>query len=376
MTTETYAIQNRRSGDPRTIDSPSLWRRIHDRLRLCPDTEPEQNLVRLIITSFFFFYTIAYALWNDVPIHPFSLALGIYIGYTLVIFVWIYYSPKKSVLRRILYTLGDRGMTTAGLLLFGEWITPAYVLYLWLDVGNAARYGRQYLYLSTVCSTIGFGLVLFYNEYWQSLGLLGIGLWFGIMSSPYYAGLFLRRLNEANERLNELATHDSLTQLPNRAFLYERLNEAIAAAERHKRTFVVLFVDLDDFKQVNDSRGHAAGDEALRAAARQLSESVREADTVARLGGDEFVILLLDAADNERRHIDIGNNIRDALRLYTPDRLSASIGIATYPSCGTDAETLVRHADRAMYAAKRAGKQQCHVCRHPFILSAATCKGV
>lgn len=341
------AIENR-------SDTRSHWRRLLTRFRECPDTEVEQNVVRIVLTALLLIYTISYGSTAA------TYVVAAYIGYGIVVFVWIYFSPSKSIVRRVLHTLGDRGVITWVLLTDGAWASPAYILYIWVDIGNAARYGRSFLYLSTTCSAVGFGIVLLFNDYWRSLGPLAIGLWLGILMAPYYAGLFLRRLNVANERLNEIATRDALTRLPNRPFLYHRLNKAIANSQRHGRQFAVLFVDLDDFKKINDSHGHEAGDDALQAAARVLRNAVRQADTVARLGGDEFVIVMLDTKNQDLYRV--GEDIREALRTATAEPLSASIGIAIFPFCGTDAETLVRHADHAMYTAKNARKQGCHVC--------------
>ena len=156
------------------------------------------------------------------------------------------------------------------------------------------------------------------------------------------------------------ATHDLLTGLPNRALFLDRLAQAIRRAERHSDRLAVMFVDLDKFKIINDTLGHATGDELLRTVAAHLKQCVRASDTVARLGGDEFVLLL----DNP-----LGRNTpaviaeRIAARLGEPVMLggqehvvTGSIGISMYPEDGTKAEALLRQADIAMYRAKEAGR--------------------
>lgn len=166
----------------------------------------------------------------------------------------------------------------------------------------------------------------------------------------------------AAQRLEYLATHDSLTGLPNRMLLVDRLSHAIARAEREEEMVALLFVDLDGFKQINDSFGHAAGDELLRAVAKRIAGCVRGADTVGRLGGDEFAVIL-----EALRHADgaasIAGHIIDRLR--EPFRLansvvsiSASIGITICPFDTKDVDRLLIDADRAMYAAKAAGKNR------------------
>ncbi len=167
---------------------------------------------------------------------------------------------------------------------------------------------------------------------------------------------------EAERRMEYVATHDALTDLPGRALIQTRIGQLIRRAERSGQLFAVMFVDLDDFKGVNDSLGHEQGDRFLRLVARRLQEVLRAEDTVGRLGGDEFVILTaalvtpLDAAliaDKLLRALTAPYLLEDHT-LYS----SASIGVALYPQDGRDVDTLLRHSDAAMYQAKRAGRGQ------------------
>jgi diguanylate cyclase (GGDEF)-like protein/PAS domain S-box-containing protein len=161
-------------------------------------------------------------------------------------------------------------------------------------------------------------------------------------------------------RMSYLAQHDSLTDLPNRILLSDRLTQAIALAHRSGKKLAVLFLDIDRFKHINDSLGHAIGDRLLQSVAQRLLACVRRSDTVSRQGGDEFVILLPEVA-----HADDAAAIADVilLALSTPHHIAkhdlhvtASVGIATYPDDGTDAETLMQNADLAMYDAKDSGR--------------------
>ena len=160
-------------------------------------------------------------------------------------------------------------------------------------------------------------------------------------------------------RVTRSADLDSLTELPNRALMLDRLAQALATAKRHERRLAVLFMDLNNFKQVNDSLGHAMGDEVLKVVAHRLVAAVRDADTVCRYGGDEFVILLTEITEPA----DAGRIADDLiLALAAPSRigdqvmrLSASIGIAIHPDDGDDIQTLLDRADVAMYTAKRQG---------------------
>jgi diguanylate cyclase len=173
-------------------------------------------------------------------------------------------------------------------------------------------------------------------------------------------------LEAANRQLRHLATHDALTGLPNRVLLDDRLAQAIAHADRDRQQFAVLVLDLDRFKQVNDSFGHRAGDELLSEVGRRLSGLVRTIDTVARLGGDEFVLVVNPASDKAHAE-EVGKRAIEALQ--APVRIagidvyvSPSIGIAFYPGDGITAETLLAHADAAMYCAKQRGRNtlQCY----------------
>jgi diguanylate cyclase (GGDEF)-like protein/PAS domain S-box-containing protein len=163
-----------------------------------------------------------------------------------------------------------------------------------------------------------------------------------------------------SERIKHLAFHDPLTGLPNRTLLLERLGQLILAAGRNQRPAAVLFLDLDGFKQINDTLGHEIGDDLLKAVAQTLLDQVRQGDTVARLGGDEFVIVL-DSPENavevERIATRIISSVgQDRVLRGNPVRVGISIGIALFPQAGASADALLAAADAAMYRAKHAGK--------------------
>lgn len=163
------------------------------------------------------------------------------------------------------------------------------------------------------------------------------------------------------EKLQSMARYDPLTQLGNRTLLNERLQHAVQQADRHGDRLAVLYLDLDKFKQVNDSLGHAAGDTLLQEVARRLKACVRAMDTVARIGGDEFVVLLErihgdDDADRVAQAIDQALKVPVFLEGRSW-RISSSIGIARYPDDASDLAQLFRHADQAMYAAKKRNRE-------------------
>jgi diguanylate cyclase (GGDEF)-like protein/PAS domain S-box-containing protein len=161
-------------------------------------------------------------------------------------------------------------------------------------------------------------------------------------------------------RMSYLAQHDPLTGLPNRVLLNDRLNQAIALARRHRQLLAVLYLDVDRFKHINDSLGHAVGDRLLQSIARRLLACVRSTDTVSRPGGDEFVVLLSEVACAEDA-LRIADKILAAMtapqRIDQQDlRVTVSLGIGVYPDDGTNAETLLKKADLAMLRAKAHGR--------------------
>jgi diguanylate cyclase len=169
-------------------------------------------------------------------------------------------------------------------------------------------------------------------------------------------------IERSNAEMAHFANHDFLTNLPNRMQLADRISQAIALAKRHNDKLAVLFLDLDRFKTVNDTYGHAVGDELLRAVAHRLKSMIRSSDTVSRQGGDEFVMLLGEVNDEnllslkiEKLHevitapYDIAGNSLD---------IGSTIGISVFPKDGEDTETLLRNADTAMYHAKKRGRNK------------------
>ncbi len=188
----------------------------------------------------------------------------------------------------------------------------------------------------------------------------------------HYVGV-LRDTSERQryeEQLAHRATHDELTGLPNRQLLQDRLEQAILNAERYHRQAGVIFVDLDDFKLVNDSLGHSAGDLALREIGARLQRVIRDTDTAGRFGGDEFVVVLTEQLEEDGMHRVIRRIVDAVTRPMdiagVSHTLTPSIGYCRYPDDGRDAETLLMHADVAMYQAKRQGRNQAVRYRSEF----------
>jgi diguanylate cyclase len=206
------------------------------------------------------------------------------------------------------------------------------------------------------------------NSTWMgaAIGLFALGLLCLTLVAALYDAFLQSRaqahaaLAKANAELAHQATHDALTGLPNRVVFMDRLGRDIARGARDGNRFAVMVLDLDRFKDINDSLGHHAGDQLLKRVAERLTATLRDVDTVARIGGDEFLLLIANAG--ERREIE-AVAARAASAVGAPFRIegsdvhtSASIGVSVYPLDSTVAAELVAHADEAMYAAKRNGR--------------------
>jgi diguanylate cyclase (GGDEF)-like protein len=200
---------------------------------------------------------------------------------------------------------------------------------------------------------------------WAALGSLLAVILTGLLGRMSWQ-LAQGRLRESEaklehaERVEYLAYHDGLTGLPNRSMFSKLLSQSISEAHRYGRHLAVAFLDLDRFKQINDTLGHEAGDQLLQEVATRLKGCVRESDTVARLGGDEFVVLLPQMEDEKHAALVAQKILAAAAKPFTlvgqEFRVTASIGISTYPQDGLDEQTLTKNADIAMYQAKAEGR--------------------
>ena len=171
--------------------------------------------------------------------------------------------------------------------------------------------------------------------------------------------------------LESLALHDALTGLANRRLLTDRISAAIANARRNNNAMAVVYLDLDGFKQVNDTLGHGHGDALLKMVAERLLAAVREEDTAARLGGDEFMIALWHIR-NVGDVVTVASKLIESLSMpYVIEdnivSVTTSAGVGIYPTDGTDADTLMNRADAALYAAKRAGKNAFRISEQPDV---------
>ncbi|MBH3423461.1 MULTISPECIES: sensor domain-containing diguanylate cyclase [Pseudomonas] len=202
----------------------------------------------------------------------------------------------------------------------------------------------------------------FRNRYLRKDGSVVHILWAAFWSADVGARIGVARditaLTQAEEELRFLAHHDPLTALTNRSLFNDRLDSALRNARRQKSTLALLFLDINDFKGINDVHGHVAGDRVLCTIARRLEACVRGTDTVARMGGDEFTVLLTDLQSDDT----VSEKVQQILAImaeplgpeFGPVKMpSCSIGVARYPADGEDADTLLSHADGDMYRVKK-----------------------
>src|SRR5450830_1811279 len=187
--------------------------------------------------------------------------------------------------------------------------------------------------------------------------------------------LLYKQLEHHSRALESLALHDALTGLPNRRLLMDRLSLAIAHARRNKRNMAVMYLDLDGFKQINDTLGHDAGDTLLSMVAARLVATVRQEDTVARLGGDEFVIALWELSHGD----DVAKLASKVIQAVSQPfsiqgrgvSMTVSVGVGIYPAHGEEVETLMKSADLALYEAKRTGKNNYRIAGSADLLAMA-----
>ena len=337
---------------------------IGQRLSGRTDSEHGQSIVRIAIVSIVlaYFYSDLYA--SRVDETALLLARSIVllsISISVLIFAAIVWRPGKSVARRFVGMVHDVAAISASMYV-GEGAGAAVgVIYLWITIGNGFRYGIRYMYACASLSLAGFAVVYLFSDYWQGAGLLSLNLLLTMLIVPPYVGSLLKSLHAAKDALQHQASTDTLTGLLSRM----EMESAIESLFVHDGSgHVLLYCDLDRFKEVNDVAGHAAGDKLLKDIGDIIRKSVRKNDLSSRMGGDEFCVLLRDCALERGR--EIAEEIRSKTTGYRlawgTEYFSVGVSIGVAPSDAVnDAESLFRLADAACYAAKNAGRNRVHV---------------
>lgn len=274
-------------------------------------------------------------------------------------YVAVTVGPARSHLRLILHTIVDQATVTMTLAVGGQAALPFLWLVFWFLIGAGCRYGRRMLALSCGVALAGFIGLMHWQPWWRANFTAGLGLTLSVAAISLYLAVLVLRLE------NRAAT-DPLTGLSNRLRLEQAIGRTLIRRGTEAHQTALLLVDLDGFKEVNDSHGHAAGDELLQRFATALVGRMRRGDTLARLGGDEFVVLAhcVYGQEGALRIADDIHAILSDVRMIGGQQtsVSASIGVCMVAkdpgSSAVDARTMMRAADSAMYRAKTRGKGQ------------------
>jgi diguanylate cyclase (GGDEF)-like protein len=357
-----------------TLMHQGIFVSVCERLAQRSDGEHIQALVRIAIASLVLLYVFLINAGGELAVdqhHASYLAILILLV-AVGIFALIVIRPQVSPSRRFMGMVLDFSATSYFMYLMEDMGVIFFAVYLWVTIGNGLRYGTRYLHAAMAVSIASFSVVLANSAYWRTQWGLSTGLLISLIALPLYFSALLKKLKNQHDELKRLyeqmarhATHDSLTDLPNRKHFHDQLAETIASAQQTKGTFTVLYLDLDGFKVINDELGHAIGDRLIESTARRLEECVRKGDMVSRVGGDEFVVLLQDVAPSDVSKIAdkiIENLSKPFLFADKAISITTSIGAATYPQDGADASALIHSADSAMYDAKRSGKNCYRIC--------------
>jgi len=339
-----------------------LFASLRDRLTQRSDTEHQAALIRIVFAvlgACYMVIAIRTGMVADTERAYAIVLIAFTLSYSIVTLLAILIRPLISVARRIAWIVIDNSTVTYAIYFLGEVAVPFFGIYLFNACGNGFRFGPRYLYMSSVVSILGFTFTLVASDYWATQRTLGVGILMVLVVIPMYFASLTSQLHSVLGKMRRIATHDNLTGLPNRHSFYEQLQHSLKKAEGNKTTFAVMFIDLDGFKLINDTLGHAAGDEVLKSVASRLKQCVRRDDVVARIGGDEFVIIL--SGIDTTSLLSVVRKIIDMIAApYTgianTVTLTSSMGIATYPNNGRTVDELVAHADAAMYRSKRAGR--------------------
>lgn len=327
--------------------------------------ELSQAVARVVIMGIVTLMFIGVAFYRP-AVNTGVVFAGSYFLFALIWLAFIKWVPHRFPVRRYVSIFSDLGIASIGMYSLDAYGAALYPLYLWIIVGNGMRFGQKYLLVAMVIGVTGFGVAQYYTTYWQHNEPMGIGLLTGMIILPLFYLVLIRRLHQAIEHAQFAASHDAMTGLVNRSHFIDRLEYEVDRSERYGNQFCVFYIDLDDFKKINDTYGHQQGDEVLISVANRLLSVVRASDMVARLGGDEFAVLTLSLKGQtaiEQLAVKLIDSLSEPIVVQgQPLCHSASLGVSSYPTHGVSVNALMNAADHAMYRAKHSGKNSYSLC--------------
>lgn len=322
--------------------------------------EREQAALRIALGAVALLLYVGYTLLHPTTATIATMAMvALYVLFGIASYVVLVIRPGRSVLRLAITTCVDQGMVIAALLIGGRSALPLLFVVFWFLVGAGCRYGKGPLALSCAVTVFGMSALMGVEPWWIANRPAGVGLVLGVVATSFYLYVLV-------DRIERRAATDALTGLWNRSSLDRAIERACATLKLQGGQGALLLIDLDGFKEVNDSFGHAVGDELLLQFAHALTRQAQRGDTIARLGGDEFVVLSLSAQTRSqaRAIASAVHGYLESVRQINGHALSisASIGICMLDAIGAgeeaDVRSLMKQADRAMYLAKELGKKR------------------
>lgn len=283
----------------------------------------------------------------------------VHVLYFLLVTAYLIHAFRHTVsptrLRLAMWT--DLIAVTTAVMADASVMSPAYLVYLVIVLGNGMRYGLG-AFGEAVIGGLVMGLVVLslrFTDYWQSLSVISIFFLLFVAIIVLYSYALMRNIERARQELEAATCKDELTGLLNRRGLQERSDPLFHALARNRRPVAILFADVDGFKAVNDAHGHDTGDRVLRQVATHIANSVRGADIAARYGGDEFIVIMPDTAIEQAALVAKRLQAGLSSAIPAPDiAVSLTIGMAQAPEHGNDLTAVLKRVDAAMYQGKLA----------------------
>lgn len=315
------------------------------------------TLFGLTLLSFIFSHVPAFGIYKE-QLTSMGFILIIYLFLSLLHYIFVQKFPHKTLFpRKAILIVSDIVLLTYAIILFGKNGIFLYLFYILIVTGSGLRFGTLYFYIGIAASALSWIFLLFYSPYWQNHSDYVATFAIITFVIPLFYLDYIVQVNNERDDLRDILDYtqnemhiDPLTDIPNRK-AFEHL---LASSLTEQKTFALLFLDLNKFKEINDTYGHHIGDAVLQKLAQELQLRVGENDFCARLGGDEFVVLIFRKHTSVKAfvlHLEnnfIGRHVIQGI----PLNLSLSIGISLCPEDAKTRRALLEHADKAMYVAK------------------------